>query len=78
MKKRGPFSSRAEPSQEGSISPVMERAPPRSPDFSFLAISEMAQGAEIFARSAKPCCRGQRTTAARWYQRSTVLPQLPM
>ena len=27
----------------------------------------MAQGADASARSAKPCRRGQRTTAARWY-----------
>jgi hypothetical protein len=40
--------------------------------------SPIAQRGEALARMTNVRARGQSTTAARWYQRSTVFPQLPM
>src|SRR5262245_32905735 len=47
------------------------------PRASALAISRMPQAGDAFARIANVRVRGQISTAARWYHRSTVLPTLP-
>ncbi len=42
------------------------------------AIWSSAHAGDVSARLANACSRGHTTTAARWYQRPSVLPQFPM
>ncbi len=70
--------ARRELSQNGWSVAAAARAPASSPPDAIAASSSRAQPGEVSARFAKPCSRGQTATAARWYQRSSVLPQLPI
>jgi hypothetical protein len=70
--------ARRAPSQNGASVAAAARAPGTSPADASAASSSRAQAGEVSARLAKACLRGHATTAARWYHRSRVLPQLPM
>ena len=69
---------RRAPSQNGASVAAAACAPGTSPADAIAASSSRAQAGEVSARFAKAWSRGHTTTAARWYQRSSVLPQLPM
>ena len=69
--------ARSAPSQNGASVAAAAWAPGTSPA-AIAASSSRARAGEVSARFAKACSRGHTTTAARWYQRSRVLPQLPM